>query len=55
VPVDPDVAAVILAVALGAVPGLYITRRAIAERRRARRFCVACGRRLISGLPTCDC
>jgi hypothetical protein len=49
---DPDVASVLLALALAgalAVPGL---RKAL---RRGERFCVTCGRRVLLGEQTCDC
>jgi hypothetical protein len=52
--IDPDLAAVLLAVALGTAPALLGGRRVLLER-RARRFCRSCGRRVIQGLRQCDC
>jgi len=52
---DPEVAAVLVALALGGAPGLYTGRKTFAARRRARRFCAACGRRILNGERTCGC
>jgi hypothetical protein len=50
--IDPELAAVLLAVAFAgalALPGL---RKAL---RRGERFCASCGRRVLLGQRTCDC
>jgi len=49
---DPDVASVLLAFALAGVLALPGLRRKL---RRAERFCVSCGRRVVLGQRTCDC
>jgi len=49
---DPDLAAVLGAAAFA---GLLTLGGAWRRRRDVERFCVACGRRLIAGIRTCDC
>ena len=51
-PVDPDLAAVLLAFLLAALLGAAGGARRL---RRAKDACESCGRRLIRNLPTCDC
>jgi hypothetical protein len=55
VSIDPDLAAILLAVMLGAVPGLVTGRKALAQRRRLKGLCAACGRRFVHGQRQCDC
>jgi hypothetical protein len=50
--IDPDLAAVLGAAAFA---GLLAVAGAWRRRRDVERFCVACGRRLIAGIRTCDC
>jgi hypothetical protein len=52
VSLDPDLAAVLGA---AAVAGFLALGGAWRRRREVERFCVACGRRLIAGIRTCDC
>ncbi|MFL5919727.1 MAG: hypothetical protein ACJ743_12870 [Gaiellaceae bacterium] len=49
---DPELASIVLALALAALLALPGLRRAA---RGAERFCETCGRRLILGERTCDC
>jgi hypothetical protein len=52
---DPDLASVLLAVALAAAAALPALKRLVARNRDVRRICLACGRRLVLGERTCDC
>jgi hypothetical protein len=55
VTIDPELAAVLAALACGVIVGLPGLQRAMVRRRRALRECIACGRALVFGEPTCDC
>jgi hypothetical protein len=50
--IDPDLASILLALALGGALGVPRLFRSL---RRAERFCVSCGRRILLGEQTCDC
>jgi hypothetical protein len=52
---DPDLASVLLAIALAGAAGLPALKRLAGRRRDVRRICLACGRRLILGEQACDC
>ena len=52
---DPDLASVLLAIALAAAAALPALTRLAARQCDVRRTCLACGRRLILGERTCDC
>ena len=49
---DPDLASVLLALALAAALSLPRLRKVV---RRGERFCASCGRRILLGERTCDC
>jgi hypothetical protein len=49
---DPDLASVLLALALAAALSLPRLRKVV---RRGERFCESCGRRVLLGERTCDC
>jgi len=49
---DPELAAVLLAVALAAALSVPGWMKAVT---RAGRFCESCGRRVLQGEKTCDC
>ena len=49
---DPDLASVLLALALAGLLGLPRLGKAL---RRGERFCESCGRRILLGERTCDC
>ncbi len=53
--IDPELATLALAFGLAGSVTLGSTRRGLVARRRAKRMCIACGRRLVRGQPTCDC
>ena len=53
--IDPDLAAVLLAVVLGTLPALVTGGRAVAARRRLKHACAVCGRRVVQGRRTCAC
>jgi hypothetical protein len=55
VTVDPQAAAIVAALALGAVTGLPGLHASLRRRRRAVRECLRCGRTLLLGERTCDC
>jgi hypothetical protein len=50
--IDPDLAAVLGAAAFAA---LLAVGGAWRRRREVERFCIACGRRVLAGIRTCDC
>ena len=52
---DPEVAAVVAALALGTAVGLPGLQKAVRRKRQALRECLRCGRRLVLGERTCDC
>jgi hypothetical protein len=49
---DPDLASVLLALALAGALSLPRLRKVV---RRGQRFCASCGRRILLGERTCDC
>jgi hypothetical protein len=49
---DPDLAAILGAVAVSAVLGLAGAWR---RRRQLERSCIDCGRRIVAGIRSCDC
>jgi hypothetical protein len=55
VTIDPEVAAILAALVGGALAGAPRLQRAIRQRRRALRACLACGRSIVFGERTCDC
>jgi hypothetical protein len=55
VTIDPEVAAILAALAGGALAGVPRLRHALRQRRRAVRACLACGRSIVLGERTCDC
>ena len=55
VPLDPEVAAILGALAFAVVAGLPTLRRSRRNRRRALRECLTCARTLVLGERTCDC
>jgi hypothetical protein len=50
--IDPDLAAVL---GTGVFAGLLALGGSWRRRRRIEEFCVACGRRVLAGIRTCDC
>lgn len=54
-PIDPDLAAILVAFLLAALLGAVGSARTARARRRAAAFCASCGRRFVQRLPTCDC
>jgi hypothetical protein len=50
--IDPELAAVLTALAFGVLLTLPGVRRAA---RQSERFCATCGRRILLGERTCDC
>ena len=52
---DPEVAAVVAALALGTAVGLPGLQKAVRRKRQALRECLRCGRTLVLGERTCDC
>jgi hypothetical protein len=54
-PIDPDLAAILLAFAIAVLIAAAGSRRAATERRRALELCASCGRRFVQRQPSCDC
>ena len=52
---DPELAAVLGSLVVGAAIGLPAGQQAFRRRRRALRECLSCGRSIVLGERTCDC
>jgi hypothetical protein len=52
---DPEVAAIVAALAFGTAVGLPGLQKALRRKRRALRECLRCGRKIVLGERTCDC
>jgi hypothetical protein len=55
VTIDPEVAAILAALAGAMLAGVPRIQRSLARRRRALRECLDCGRSIVFGERTCDC
>jgi hypothetical protein len=55
VTIDPELAAILAAVAAGLLVGAPRFQRSLLRRRRAVRECLLCGRSIVFGERTCDC
>jgi hypothetical protein len=55
VTLDPEVAAILAALAAAALAGAPRLQRSLRRRRRAVRECLACGRSIVFGERTCEC
>jgi hypothetical protein len=55
VTIDPEVAAIVAALAGAMLAGAPRLQRSLSRRRRAVRRCLACGRSIVLGERTCDC
>jgi hypothetical protein len=55
VSVDPEVAAILAALAGAMLAGAPRVQRSLTRRRRAVRECLECGRSIVLGERTCDC
>jgi len=55
VTIDPELAAILVALVAGAVVGAPRFQRSLRQRRRALRECLMCGRSIVFGERTCDC
>jgi hypothetical protein len=55
VTIDPEVAAILAALAGAMLAGVPRVQRSLRRRRRAVRRCLACGRSIVFGERTCDC
>lgn len=53
--IDPQLAAIVVTLAIGALIGVPALVRASRGRRRALRACLQCGRTVVFGSRTCDC
>lgn len=53
--IDPQLAAIVVTLAIGALIGVPALVRASRSRRRALRACLQCGRTVVFGSRTCDC
>ena len=53
--IDPELAAILVALVAGAVVGAPRFQRWLRQRRRALRECLMCGRSIVVGERTCDC
>ena len=53
--IDPEVAAILAALAGAMLAGLPRLQRSWQRRRRAVRECLSCGRSIFRGERTCDC
>jgi hypothetical protein len=55
VTIDPEVAAILAALAGAILVGVPRVQRSLAQRRRAVHECLNCGRSIVRGERTCDC
>ena len=53
--IDPEVAAILAALAGAILVGVPRVQRSLAQRRRAIHECLNCGRSIVLGERTCDC
>jgi len=52
---DPDLSAILLALAAAGVFALAALPGAVRRRRSLQQACASCGRRILHGEKTCDC
>jgi len=52
---DPEIVAVLSALAFGTAVGLPGLQKAVRRKRQVLRECLRCGRTLVLGERTCDC